>query len=391
MFLIVDAHEDLAYNILTFGRDYTLPAHEIRRREQGTPVASFNGDTLLGYPEYLKGRVAIVFPTLFASPARRETVPGETQTYSDFEQAHAVYRGQVEAYYRLVDEHPDHFHLIQVQDDLQETLQAWEKLPDAAPQAAEGQEEPAGKEGQAQEEQEPVPPQGPPVGLVILMEGAEGVRSPEELEEWWQLGVRVIGPAWAGTRFCGGTHEPGPLTSEGFALLEAMADIGFALDLSHMDEEAVMQSLDVYSGVIVASHANVLSLLKGLETNRHLSDRVLHGIIERDGVVGVVPCNSFLYPHWVSRDGREKVSLQRLIAHIDSICQMAGDALHVGLGTDFDGGFGVQSVPEGIDTIADLQKLAPLLVEKGYSDADVAAILGGNWIRILRRVLPESV
>lgn len=391
MFLIVDAHEDLAYNILTFGRDYSLPAKEIRRREEGTPVASFNGDTLLGYPDYLKGRIAIVFSTLFATPVRRETFPGETQAYASIEQAHEVYRGQVETYYRLADEHPDHFRLIQVQNDLHETLQAWEKLREVTPQAEGEQEEVSGIEGQGQSEAEPSPPQGPPVGLVMLMEGAEGVRVPEELEEWWQLGVRVIGPAWAGTRFCGGTHEPGPLTSQGYALLEAMADIGFALDLSHMDEEAAMQSLDVYPGVIAASHANVLSLLKGLETNRHLSDRVLHGIIERDGVVGVVPCNSFLYPHWIKRDGREKVSLQRVIAHIDYICQMAGDASHAGLGTDFDGGFGVQSVPEGIDTIADLQKLVPLLGEKGYSDADIAAILGGNWIRVLRRVLPESV
>ncbi len=67
---------------------------------------------------------------------------------------------------------------------------------------------------------------------------------------------------------------------------------------------------------------------------------------------------------------------------------MAGDARHVGLGSDFDGGFGLNSVPAGIDTIADLQKLGPILEMKGYNDEEVAAILGENWLRHLRTYLP---
>jgi membrane dipeptidase len=69
---------------------------------------------------------------------------------------------------------------------------------------------------------------------------------------------------------------------------------------------------------------------------------------------------------------------------------MAGDARHAGLGSDFDGGFGLQSVPPEIDTISDLGKLAPLLAERGYSGEDVAAILGGNWIEMLGKALPEA-
>jgi membrane dipeptidase len=61
----------------------------------------------------------------------------------------------------------------------------------------------------------------------------------------------------------------------------------------------------------------------------------------------------------------------------------------VGIGTDFDGGFGVQSVPPELDTIADLHKLAPMLAEKGYSQADIAAIFGQNWLELLKRILPE--
>jgi membrane dipeptidase len=84
------------------------------------------------------------------------------------------------------------------------------------------------------------------------------------------------------------------------------------------------------------------------------------------------------------------VPLDRVAAHIDYICQIAGDARHAGIGSDFDGGFGRQSAPDGIDTIADLQKLVPLLSRRGYSESDVAAILGENWLALLRRTLPES-
>ena len=145
------------------------------------------------------------------------------------------------------------------------------------------------------------------MGLVLSMEGAEAVRDPGELEEWWERGVRLIGPAWGGTRFCGGTREPGPMTAEGYELLESMAETGFSLDLSHMDEKAALQALDFYPGQIIASHGNALALLNGSESNRHLTDRVIHGILERDGMIGLVPFNAFLKAGWKRGDRREEV------------------------------------------------------------------------------------
>jgi membrane dipeptidase len=360
--IIVDAHQDLAWNILTFQRDYTRSAAETRRLEKGSLAPDLNGDTLLGWSNYHSGRVALVFATLFCAPERHRLGEWDTQVYRTPFQAHHLYSAQLDAYHRLVDAHPDQFRLIRNKADLEGSLSQW-------------------KEG-AQEEH--------PVGLVILMEGAEGVQEPAELEDWWQRGVRLIGPAWAGTRFCGGTREPGPLTREGLALFEGMSDFGFTLDLSHMDEQAALQALDVFPGAIVATHANALALLKGSESNRHLSDRVLRSLIDRDGIVGLVPYNRFLVAGWSPEDGREAVPLDRLVAQIDYICQLAGDARHAGIGSDFDGGFGLQSVPAGIDTIADLQKLVPLLREKGYTDNDIAAILGGNWLSLLQRTLPHQ-
>ncbi len=359
---IVDSHQDLAWNMLTFGRDYTRSVDETRQLEAAGQTPSRNGDTLLGWPEYQLGEVAVVFATLFAAPVRHKLGEWEKLTYADTAQAHRSNSVQLDTYQKLVDEHPEKFQLVQTLQDLKNVLAGWENSV----------ESPA------------------PVGLVILMEGAEGVREPAELEDWWQRGVRLIGPAWAGTRYCGGTREPGPLTADGFALLESMAEYGITLDLTHMDEQAVLQALDIYPGPLVATHSNPQALLMDSDINRFLSDRVLQGLIERDGIVGIPPYNKFLRWEWDPKQGREVISLELVVDHIDYICQLAGDAMHVGIGTDFDGGFGLQSVPGEIDTIADLKKLIPLLKKRGYTDNDTSAIMGENWLNHLQESLPRS-
>jgi len=361
---IVDSHQDLAWNILSFGRDYLRSVEQTRQIEKGGLTVERNGDTLLGWPEYQQGEVAIIFATLYSTPARW-AYDWETYAYKSAEEAKRQYRQQIELYFRLTDKHPDKFRFIRSASDMDEVLASQEQA-----NLAEG---------------------GYPVGLLALMEGADCIENVDELEEWWEMGLRFIGPAWAGTRFCGGTKEPGPLTAEGRRLLGAMAEHGFQLDLSHMDEPAALEALDIYPGQIVVTHGNCLALLPQHEYNRHLSDRVIHGILGRDGMIGVVPFNTFLKDGWLKgKSSREEVGLDKLIDHIDHICQLSGDACHVGIGSDFDGGFGLQSTPKEIDTVADLQKLVPLLSARGYSEEDAAAVLGGNWINVLHRSLPAS-
>ena len=358
--LIVDAHEDLAWNMLTYGRDYTQPVAETRRRESGnSTILDNNGDTTLSWQEYQRGRVAVVFSTLFAAPARGQTSPYETQVYANSAEAYKIYSGQLDAYQRLFDQHPDKFTPVLSTRQLEAVLEKW-RQPDVSA----------------------------PTGLVPLMEGADGVRAVDELAEWWERGVRIIGPAWMRTRYCGGTREPGPLTKEGHALLEVMAEIGFSLDLSHMAWEAALEALDLYPGTILASHANALKRVKNGTSNRFLTDEIISGLIQRGGVIGVVPFNRFLIQDWKNSDPRSDCPLTLVADQIDYICQKAGNALHVGLGTDFDGGFGLQHIPPELDTIADLHKLTPLLAARGYTEAEINAIFGGNWLEILQRSLP---
>jgi membrane dipeptidase len=361
--LIIDSHQDLAWNMLTYGRDYTRSAYETRRLEASTDIPERNGDCLVGWPEYQRGQVATVFATLFASPARKKE-PGDTVFYADYQRAHRLYREQIDIYRRLTDSHPDKFRLVASVSELDSVIQHWSK---SVPEG-----------------------EGHPVGIIYLMEGADGIRSPDELEEWYELGLRIIGLAWVGTRYCGGTSEPGPLTDEGRKLISAMMDYNFILDLSHMDEAAAYESLDRYQGPVMATHSNCAALMRGSDSNRHLPDAVIRGLIQREGVIGLLPLNTFLKPGWLRKSGsrREEVPLDTFIAHIDHICQIAGDASHAALGSDFDGGFGVQSIPPEMDSIADLQMIAAKLIERGYSESDAANVLGENWLRFLRKHLP---
>ena len=366
MTLIIDAHEDLAWNMVNLGRDYTRSAYEIRQDEENTPIPAYNGNTLLGWQQYQQANLAIVFGTLFCTPRRRDKGKYKIQVYETPQEAHQCYRQNLDAYFKLAEQHPQKFQLLFSQADLKAHLERW----------------------QAHQAEEQTPP--PPVGIVILMEGADGIQTPEEVEQWFDWGVRLIGPAWAGTRYCGGTLEPGPLTKAGYSLLDHMADQGLILDISHMDHLSARQALDHYAGQVIASHANAESLISGITVNRHLKDETIHQLIEREGVMGLVPLISFLDWNWRDHGGRQAFGLEKYIAQIDYVCQLAGNARHVAIGTDFDGGFGVEAVPHEIDTIADLPKLIPLLEEKGYNQDDIDHIMHGNWLRILTNNLPIS-
>jgi membrane dipeptidase len=94
---------------------------------------------------------------------------------------------------------------------------------------------------------------------------------------------------------------------------------------------------------------------------------------------------------WETGDERAAVSIEHYTAHIDYICQLAGDTNHAAIGSDFDGGFGLQSAPDGIDSIADLGKIVPILSDKGYSEVDIEKIMSKNWLEKLNKALPETL
>ena len=354
--IVVDAHEDIAYNALMFGRDFRRSALEKRRREAKSVVPSRNGIATAGLPDSLLGRVALTFATLFVAPCTKNTPDWDLLSYSDEHEAYALALKQLDYYERLADEHVK-FKLVRTRADLDAVLATWADGTDITDHQ---------------------------LGFVMLMENADPIIEPKQFEEWYERGVRVVGPAWRATRYCGGTGQPGGLTSLGYELLDVLAELNVLLDLSHMAEESYMAAIDRYEGQIIASHSNPRSFR---DSDRHLSDEMIRRLAERDGVMGIVLYNAFLSNDW---DRRTRLPFVTIINAIDYVCQLTGSAAHVGLGSDFDGGFGVESVPQGIDTTTDLLKIGDALRERGYSDEDIAAVLGGNMLRKLRQCLPED-
>jgi membrane dipeptidase len=359
---IVDAHLDLAYNALNYGRDPRRSVAEIRTAEQETR----RGVATVAFPEMRKAGVGLVFATLFNTPA---TTPfeifNEEAVYKTAEDAHRLGMTQLDYYHRLADEDKS-LRLVTNLAALDEVLSSHASDVTA---------------DESDEESDP-----PLIGLVPLMEGADPIREPEEAELWYERGVRLIGLAWDDTAYCAGAWRDGRqgLTKAGYQLLEVMADLGFILDLTHMSEVASLEALDHYEGVVVATHSNARALVPG---ERQLSDDQIRRLGERDGVIGVVLFNAFLRAGYRKGDDKGLVTTDQVVAHVDHICQVIGDATHVGLGSDLDGGFGTADIPTPMDSIADLPLIADGLLAAGYASEDIANIMGSNWIRILRQVL----
>ncbi len=394
MFL-VDAHQDLAFNALRFGRDLRRPLAEIRRlegagrRSGGRDREPAQGQATVSLPELQRGRVGLVFASLFALPARmNRTLPGNTrQTYQDVAGAAAVCREQLDYYHRLADE-LDQVRLITDRPALEALLAAQAQLPPAAPPAGNGAgppvPAPAGRQNGASPQPEtdnPPPPAGP-IGLVPLMEGADAIQTPEALEEWFGRGLRLIGPAWDDTLYAAGAWRGGGgFTPAGHHLMEVMADLGLILDITHLSEKASLEALERYAGPVVATHCNARALVPG---PRQLSDDQLRRLAERDGVTGIVLYNRFLKAGYRPGDGPQAVTLDHVTAHIDHVCQVLGSSAYVGLGSDLDGGFGAADIPAELDSVADLGRIARALAARGYATVDIEGIMGGNWVRILR-------
>jgi len=167
-----------------------------------------------------------------------------------------------------------------------------------------------------------------------------------------------------------------------------MQQVGMALDVTHLADQAFYEALDAFDGPVLASHHNCRALVPG---SRQLSDDMIRLLIERDAVIGAALDAWMLHPGWVKgKTSNEVVSLEDYVAHIDHVCQLAGNARHSAIGSDLDGGYGTEQCPHDLDTIADLQKIPDLLRKRGYTESDIELIMHGNWIRFLRQTLPES-
>jgi membrane dipeptidase len=358
--LLWDAHLDLAFNALNANRNLLDPVKKIREKEKElsivVPQDWGRGEGTVAFPEMRQARVAVSFATLLAGVAENP------KPYVDYETAYQAYgmaRGQL-AYYRALEKQG----LVRIltdlgnlQDHMSEWF-AWDQINDPDPEKA------------------------PPLGFILNMEGADPILTPHELEEWWDLGLRILmlghfGPG----RYTGGTGTEDPLKEKGVELLQEAQRLGMILDLNHFSDQAFWTALEVFAGPVIASHSNSRALVPG---QRQLSDEQLRAIIERGGVIGVCADVWMLEPEWDLETGtNEEVTLDTMVEHIDYLCQLTGESRHVGVGTDLDGGFGCRQCPNDLDTIADLESLPGLLAAQGYTETDIENIMYKNFQRLI--------
>jgi len=343
--ILIDGHLDLAMNALNWDRNLDLDVYEIRRREAGMAQKGRARGTV-SLPELRKAEVAVSLATVIDRTDR----PGNPLPGSACQEiSYAKAQGQL-AYYRVL-EAQGKVRMIDDWPGLERHIAAWRER--------------GGDE---------------PLGFILSMEGADPIVWPGQIASWWQDGLRVVGLAHYGiSAYAHGTSTVGGINAQGRELLREMESLGMILDLTHLSETAFWQALDAFAGPVLASHNNCRALVP------EFSDDQIREIVRRDGVIGVALDAWMLYPGWVKGETKSNVvGLEAVAAHIDHICQLAGNAQHAAIGSDLDGGYGTEQCPRDLDTIADLQRIPDLLRARGYAESDIRAVMHGNWLRFFQ-------
>ena len=350
----IDAHLDLSMNAMEWNRDLRQPIHTIRQLEAGLTDKPDRGNGTVSFPELRKGNIGLVVATQIARyVAPDNKLPG----WHSAEQAWAQTQGQL-AWYKAMEEAGE---MVMIKDitSLEQQLLLWNNKEDNSTK---------------------------PIGYILSLEGADSLITLDHLQIAYNNGLRAVGPAHYGPgRYANGTDATGKLNSDGKALLNKMQQLGMILDATHLCDDAFWDAMDLYEGTIWASHNNCRALVNH---NRQYSDEQIRILIQKDAVIGAAFDAWMIVPHWqrgVSNSAQMNCGLNQIIDHIDHICQLAGNTLHVGLGTDLDGAFGKEQSPFDLDTIADLQKLPTKFFARGYTALDIENILHGNWLRVLRK------
>jgi membrane dipeptidase len=350
----IDAHLDLSMNALEWNRDLRLPISEINDREQGLTDKPDRAKAVVSLPELRKGKIGLVVATQIA----RYVAPGNNLPgWHSPEQAWAQTQGQL-AWYKAMEEAGE---MVQINnlETLEKHVLLWENGQDNAQK---------------------------PIGYILSLEGADSIVTIQHLERAHANGLRAVGPAHYGPgRYAQGTDATGFMGPKGYELLKEMERLNIILDATHLCDDSFWEALDHFNGHIWASHNNCRALVNH---NRQYSDGQIKALITRGAVIGLALDAWMMVPNWVRGQSTPRgmnCNLEVMVNHLDHICQIAGNTLHVGIGSDLDGAFGTEQCPYDVENIADLQKIPALLTKRGYTAEDIKNLMQGNWLRFLRK------
>ena len=350
----IDAHLDLAMNAMEWNRDLRQPVMAIRELETLLNDKPDRAKGTVSLPELRRGNIGLVVATQIA----RYVQPGSLLPgWHSPEQAWAQTQAQL-AWYKAM-EAAGEMLMIKNKSDLESHLAIWRSNK---------------------------PNDKKPIGYILSLEGADSLVTLEHLEKAWEYGLRVVGPAHYGPgRYANGTDATGGLSPKGIRLLKEMERLNMILDATHLCDDAFWDAIQIFRGPVWASHNNCRALVNH---NRQFSNEMIRVLIERGAVIGGALDAWMMVPGWVRQQSTPeamKCNLDKMIDHLDHICQLAGNTLHVGIGSDLDGAFGKEQSPYDLETIADLQKIPALLKKRGYAQEDIENIMHGNWLRFLRQ------
>lgn len=350
----IDAHLDLSMNAMEWNRDLRKSIHEIREREKGMTDKPDRGNNVVCFPELRQGNIGLVVATQIARfVAADNPLPG----WHSPEQAWAHTQAQL-AWYKAMEDEGELTQITTV-NELENHIQYW-------------------NENEANTSKK--------IGYILSLEGADSIVTIRHLEKAYAYGLRALGPAHYGPgRYAQGTNATGGLGKGGKELLKEMERLNIILDATHLCDDSFWEAMENFSGHVWASHHNCRALV---DHNRQFSDEQLKELINRGAVIGGVLDAWMLVPDWirtVSTPRAMNCDIEKVIDHMDHICQLAGNTRHIGIGSDLDGGYGKEQSPYDLETIADLQKIPHLLSKRGYSKEDIENVMHGNWLRFLRK------
>ena len=331
--LIVDIHLDLAMNALEWNRDLRWSLERLRRSELIASAATGRADrpdrtnNTVCFPEMRKGRVGLCVATQIARVANEyHTLPG----WRSPEQAWAHTQGQL-AWYRAM-EACGELRPIRNRQELDHHIAEWLELPrqPADWQLADSRSLPSVE----------------PIGYILSLEGADSIVTLDYLHRSYEAGLRALGPAHYGPgRYAMGTDARGPLTPQGRELLQEMRQLGILLDVTHLCDQTFWDVIDFYDGPLWASHQNCRRLAPW---NRQFADDQIAVVIERGGILGMALDAIMMVPDWKHKQSLPRdfgLKLERICDHVDHVCQIAGNARHVCIGTDLMAGMAPSRLP----------------------------------------------
>ena len=339
---IIDGHIDLAWNKIALQRVFEESV-EIKHKKDSKLIIQEEGSSAVGYPEIKSANVRVIFATIWVETCK-SLYPTIGPKYHTLNEAKKLAYEQYYYYEDLCKKNK--YCMIRSANELNEVLYS----------------------------------DSYKFGIVPIIEGADFVCSENDINNWIKKGIRIIAPVWQKNHFSGCSELGGDLTKRGRKLVKNLLDNHLLIDIAHMSETATESILELFEGVIINSHTTCRHFIEG---ERFISDSQIKGIHKHNGVIGLMTWKQKLKESSI-------VTIDDYIDHMCYIAMLTGTIDNIAIGSSMDGGYGVESLPKGMESIKSLDVLIERMQKRCFSESEIESILYKNWERVLLHSFLEN-